>query len=219
MAWRYRRSVKLLPGIRMNMGRKGVTSFSFGGRGMTVNVNKRGTKTTYSLPGTGLSYQTQRTGHPTGKPQVTVSRSPGSVPPPKPGINKPIVVYACVGIVALITYGALQPKSPQVGGAIVASRATTSSPISLPSASDLIPSAVAAPAPTGQHAASAQLRAATTTTGANIRSQPSRTASIVKVLDKGTEVLVLESSGGWARVASDNRDPLGWINSSLLRPN
>jgi hypothetical protein len=57
MGFRMRRSVKLLPGVRMNFGMRG-TSLSIGGRGATVNFSSRGTRTTLGIPGTGLSYTT-----------------------------------------------------------------------------------------------------------------------------------------------------------------
>jgi hypothetical protein len=59
--FRFRRSVRIMPGVRINLGKGGVTSVSVGRRGMTMNLNKTGTKTTFGFPGTGLSYVTQRT--------------------------------------------------------------------------------------------------------------------------------------------------------------
>ncbi len=57
MGFRFRRSIRLLPGIRVNFGKTG-SSVSIGGHGATVNVSSRGTRTTVGLPGTGLSYST-----------------------------------------------------------------------------------------------------------------------------------------------------------------
>lgn len=57
MGFRFRRSIKILPGVRWNISKKG-SSFSFGGRGLTYNVSKRGTRTTVGIPGTGISYST-----------------------------------------------------------------------------------------------------------------------------------------------------------------
>jgi hypothetical protein len=57
MGFRFRRSIRLLPGLRLNIGKKG-GSLSIGGRGATVNLSARGTRTTIGLPGTGLSYST-----------------------------------------------------------------------------------------------------------------------------------------------------------------
>ena len=53
---RFRRSFKIAPGVRVNVGRRGV-GVSAGVRGARVSVNSRGTKTTsVGIPGTGLSY-------------------------------------------------------------------------------------------------------------------------------------------------------------------
>ena len=53
--FRFRRSFKLLPGIRWNIGKKS-TSVSLGGRGFHYTIGSSGTRTTVGLPGTGLSY-------------------------------------------------------------------------------------------------------------------------------------------------------------------
>lgn len=54
MAFRIRKSIKIAPGIRLNVSKSGLST-SIGGKGTTVNLSKRGTKVTSSLPGTGLS--------------------------------------------------------------------------------------------------------------------------------------------------------------------
>jgi hypothetical protein len=54
MGLRFRRSVRLIPGIRVNFSKSG-TSVSFGFKGMTHNIGPRGSRTTFSAPGTGLS--------------------------------------------------------------------------------------------------------------------------------------------------------------------
>ncbi len=59
MGFRYRRSIRIARGVRVNVSKSG-TSLSLGGRGVTTNIGPRGTRTTFSLPGTGLSYQTSR---------------------------------------------------------------------------------------------------------------------------------------------------------------
>jgi hypothetical protein len=58
MGFRFRKSIKILPGIRLNVGKRGINSVSVGGRGATTNIGKHGTHTTYSIPGTGISYRT-----------------------------------------------------------------------------------------------------------------------------------------------------------------
>jgi Protein of unknown function (DUF4236) len=55
MGFRFRRSFRVLPGIRLNLSRSGVSA-SFGVRGAHVTLGPRGTTTSVGLPGTGLSY-------------------------------------------------------------------------------------------------------------------------------------------------------------------
>ncbi len=58
MGWRFRKSVKILPGVRLNFGKGGFTSTTLGGKWLKTNLSSRGTKHTVSVPGTGVSYQT-----------------------------------------------------------------------------------------------------------------------------------------------------------------
>jgi hypothetical protein len=51
----FRKRIRLLPGVWLNLGKSGVST-SIGGHGATVNFGRRGTRTTVSIPGTGLSY-------------------------------------------------------------------------------------------------------------------------------------------------------------------
>ena len=57
MGFRIRKSISLGKGVRVNLGKKGVSSVSFGKRGAPhVTVGKRGTYVGASIPGTGISY-------------------------------------------------------------------------------------------------------------------------------------------------------------------
>lgn len=58
MALRFRKSVKLAPGIRMNFSGGGV-SWSLGPRGASIGIGKRGTYLNAGIPGTGLSFREQ----------------------------------------------------------------------------------------------------------------------------------------------------------------
>lgn len=60
MPWRLRKSKKIAPGVRLNIGKRG-TSLSFGRRGATINVGHKGIRSTLGIPGTGISY-TSKTG-------------------------------------------------------------------------------------------------------------------------------------------------------------
>ncbi len=54
MSFRFRRSLRLAPGLRINLAKHGA-SLSLGGRGLTANFGRRGARTTVGLPGSGLS--------------------------------------------------------------------------------------------------------------------------------------------------------------------
>jgi len=58
MGLRFRRSIKLAPGLKMNISGSGL-SWSIGGRGASVTFGKRGTYVNTGIPGTGL-YSRQR---------------------------------------------------------------------------------------------------------------------------------------------------------------
>lgn len=66
MAFRFRRSMKLAPGVRVNLNKSG-PSVRVGPQGAGVTVGTKGTRATAGIPGTGLSYS--------GK--VSEARSPG----------------------------------------------------------------------------------------------------------------------------------------------
>ncbi len=54
MTLRFRRSFKVLPGIRLNLSKRGVST-SIGVRGAHVTLGRTGVRTTVGIPGTGLS--------------------------------------------------------------------------------------------------------------------------------------------------------------------
>ena len=52
---RFRRSFGVLPGLRLNVSKSGVST-SVGRRGLWLTLGPRGTRSTVGLRGTGLSY-------------------------------------------------------------------------------------------------------------------------------------------------------------------
>ena len=77
MGFRFRRSVKIAPGLRLNFGKRGV-SMSAGPPGATVNVSSRGTRLTTSIPGTGISYSEKLTASTEPAPAATGDEIPKS---------------------------------------------------------------------------------------------------------------------------------------------
>jgi uncharacterized protein DUF4236 len=61
MGWRFRRSVKIAPGVRWNFGTRG-SSWSIEPRGFKLNFSNRGTRRTVSIPGTGISHSEMLSG-------------------------------------------------------------------------------------------------------------------------------------------------------------
>jgi hypothetical protein len=55
MGFSFRRSVKILPGVRLNFSKSGVST-SVSALGVTQNFSKRGKRTTINLPGVGLNH-------------------------------------------------------------------------------------------------------------------------------------------------------------------
>jgi hypothetical protein len=75
MGFRFRRSLRLFPGVRVNLSRSGVST-SIGGRGAHITMGHGQVRETVGLPGTGLSYthvegthQAHQEGHSETQPQ------------------------------------------------------------------------------------------------------------------------------------------------------
>jgi len=56
MGFNFRKSLKIAPGVKLNITKKGISSLSLGKNGARVNIGKKGVKTTVGIPGSGLSY-------------------------------------------------------------------------------------------------------------------------------------------------------------------
>jgi hypothetical protein len=76
MGFRFRKSFTILPGVRVNLGKSGVTSVSVGGKGVRLTTGKHGTTVTTSIPGTGLSYSHRVDGPSGGRPGTEESPTP-----------------------------------------------------------------------------------------------------------------------------------------------
>jgi uncharacterized protein DUF4236 len=55
MGFRFRRSVRILPGVKINLSGSGA-SVSLGGRGFHYTIGSKGTRVTAGIPGTGMSW-------------------------------------------------------------------------------------------------------------------------------------------------------------------
>jgi hypothetical protein len=93
MGFRLRKSIKLFPGVRINLSKSGVST-SIGGRGATINISKRGTRGTVGIPGTGISYS-ERLSRP---------KAARAVSAPREGMNfGALLVWALLAFFAILT--------------------------------------------------------------------------------------------------------------------
>lgn len=60
--FRVRKSIRICPGVKLNIGKKGIASLSVGKAGATVNLSSKGVKGTAGIPGTGISYTSKLSG-------------------------------------------------------------------------------------------------------------------------------------------------------------
>ena len=75
MGFRFRRHIKIMPGLWLNLSKSGIST-SIGGHGLTANVKGGKVTTTASLPGTGISYRST-----SGKHQDAERREDAPAPP------------------------------------------------------------------------------------------------------------------------------------------
>lgn len=78
MGLRFRKSVKIAPGVRLNLN-KNSTSVSFGRKGAHYTVSSNGRRTaSVGIPGTGISYSASTSSGKGGKARDTAKSSGGS---------------------------------------------------------------------------------------------------------------------------------------------
>jgi hypothetical protein len=88
MAIRFRKSIKVAPGLKLNISKSGVSA-SVGRNGLTANLSKRGTRTTVGIPGTGLSASKLHKAQPSSE-QASISGK--------------TVLVVCVVVVAIVWF-------------------------------------------------------------------------------------------------------------------
>jgi hypothetical protein len=101
MGLRARKSIKLFPGVSVNLGKTGA-SLSVGGKGAKVNIGKKGVRTTVGIPGTGISYTTTAKPSRRNIPPATATSAPtsGSAAEPIPSWAKVALVFLLLMILA-----------------------------------------------------------------------------------------------------------------------
>lgn len=102
MGFRFSRRFKILPGLRLNLSRSGVST-SVGTRGAWLTFGKSGTRATVGLPGTGVSYTTNSP-HETPSPEPPRLESPSGGDPSNrpPGDSKRKTSRALLWLLLLV---------------------------------------------------------------------------------------------------------------------
>ncbi|HVA40647.1 MAG TPA: DUF4236 domain-containing protein [Candidatus Binataceae bacterium] len=80
MGFRFRRTVKIFPGVRVNLSRSGLST-SIGVRGAHVTVGHGKVRETVGLPGSGLSYTTTQSTRKEGEPRHALTNAPADALP------------------------------------------------------------------------------------------------------------------------------------------
>lgn len=132
MGFRFRKSFKIAPGVRLNLGKKSV-GVSVGGKGARVSVNSNGRVTkSASIPGTGISYvESKQIGSKRKKavsdpentktsdyPSVLNSQADidndinGVSPSPKKKSKKKLIIGIVVALVIIAAIGSLASEAP-----------------------------------------------------------------------------------------------------------
>jgi hypothetical protein len=78
VGWRFRRSVKLAPGVRLNISKRGL-SWTLGTRGNSLSIGTRGVRHNIGIPGTGLSYSQDLTPGTAGREHAAMKPCPSCV--------------------------------------------------------------------------------------------------------------------------------------------
>lgn len=172
---RFRKSIKLAPGVRINLSRSGIST-TLGGTGASVNIGKRGTRATVGIPGTGISFSQRVSGG---------AASGGGASNSGAAQSGGCLSVGCLGFFLLMLVGICAgPDSP------------SSSTGYTPAASYTAPS-YSAPVTT-------ETREWFYIHGPlNVRAQPDKSAAVVRTLRRGDLVqLGPKDANGWARLYS-----------------
>jgi hypothetical protein len=109
--FRFRRRIKIAPGVHWNIGKKG-SSISLGGHGFTHTVGPKASRTTIGIPGTGVSYtQVHSHSKPTASPPPP-SSVPASQLPTKSSASKFFYVFGVILLVIWLLGKFSEQKAP-----------------------------------------------------------------------------------------------------------
>ena len=199
MGFRFRRSVKIAPGVRLNISKSGFST-TLGGRGATVNLSNRGIRHTVGIPGSGLSFS-----------NFTANRHQ---PSSSGGNNQSATTKGCgCLLLILLLFAMLVQCGSNVENSGEGNAQTESfDKLYSPTADE---DALISQAPSG---ASLEFNDGeqlyVSANSLNGRSAPSDNGAVTTRILRGESLQVIERSGEWAKVASDAGTV--WVASRYL---
>ena len=214
MGLRFRRSVRVFPGVRLNFSGRGLST-TIGVRGASVNLGSRGTYVNLGLPGTGLSYREKVAGGEHARTSsvervvsgATASQTDSATPKKKSAKG---ILFLGLGLALLVCLAA-QHKEPL--------KSTSEKPVAGSTAPTEVDSPTA-PSSSDRSKPSTDLGMPRDSVyvqkdKVNIRSEPFMVAPIVGRVSRGKQFIVFQEQGAWSQIGDGPR-PLGWILSRLL---
>ena len=245
MGWRFRKSVKIFPGVRLNFGKKGITSATIGRKYAKTNISSKGTHNTYSLPGTGISYRTKTTRWQSNRSAslVTLDRycqncsqmnapdsqfcsSCGGICPPNPQSlartsNDAKIILGVVG--GVFGFFMLCGFLSLIGS----NSRQIQTVVSEPQKSSFESNSGAPLTPSPQHTPKTDVKADTPlknirnkpaeviSENANLRKTSDQTGEVIIELPQGTTVKVLKQKGAWFLVQAAAEQ--GWLHGNTIK--
>lgn len=191
MGFRFRKSLRLFPGVRLNLSKSGIST-SLGGPGATINIGPKGTRHTVGLPGSGLSFSSYA---PHNKAGDGASEGSGEGAKPTKGAGCGCLAIVLIAIAAIGQCSSFD-QTAVTPNALVEQKAASLLP---PPSGDALEY-------------STDETVYVTATNLNARSGPSVDAPIIDSLAKGTSARVVGRSGEWLQVAQGAA--LVWIAAS-----
>lgn len=110
MGFRFRRSIKLFPGLRLNFGKRGISA-SIGVRGAHITYGPSGTRTTVGLPGSGLSYTHLDKPHHEA-PMLITAEPPSDPGAPQGSAQRGVLWMGLIMIAIVVAIGRMTSPAP-----------------------------------------------------------------------------------------------------------
>lgn len=210
MGFRFRRSFKIAPGVRLNLNSKS-TSVRIGPTGLGYTISSNGQRrVNASIPGTGISYSEVTSSGTRARPTED-SQKRGSVWP---------AILVVIGVfVAIALFNSSSDSSRSIGtntSQPVAPAPIASTPTEAP---PTITSPPAAGTPTAQPNSASTPSAVryVTASSLNVRTAPNTTGDVIGKLQNGHHVSVLRRENGWLLI-QPAPGMQGWISEQYTSP-